>query len=141
MPTLQMRSGWKDVDTITKRLVENNLYALNGNNFCSNLSFFELMFPFGHFAKVKGQINEDGSVKITVQPIIIRIVQLTILVCYSLTLSAITLYDRKDWPVLAILALHFAIICSVLFILRIMYVSDAKYKYFQIRKTLRLIQY
>jgi hypothetical protein len=71
-------------------------------------------------------------------PILVRTIQLFIITLYSLTLSAVRLYDNRDWKVLAILAVHFAILCTVWWIIRLVYVADARHKYLKIKKILLL---
>lgn len=106
--------------------------------FYSALTFFNIMFPFGHFAKIKGRVLKDNVVEITITPIIVRAVQVTIISMYSLTLSAIRLYDNHSWRVVGILALHFAVLCTVWWVIRLVYVADARNKFKGVRKILKL---
>lgn len=106
--------------------------------FCTQLTFFNIMFPFGHFAKIKGRVLKNNVVELTILPIIVRTVQLVIITMYSLTLSAVRLSDNRDWKVLAILAVHFAILCSVWWFIRLLYVADARNKFYTLKKRLRL---
>lgn len=108
--------------------------------FCSALTFFNIMFPFGHFAKIKGRVLKNNVVEVTITPIIVRAVQLALITMYSLTLSAVRLYDNRSWRVLGILALHFVVLCTVWWLIRLVYVADARNKFKGVRKILKLSQ-
>ncbi|MBI3142901.1 MAG: hypothetical protein HYZ16_08745 [Bacteroidetes bacterium] len=114
------------------------LGSKSNTTFCTKLSFFNIMFPFGHFAKIKGRVLKNNVIELTIVPILVRTIQLFIITLYSLTLSAVRLYDNRDWKVLAILAVHFAILCTVWWIIRLVYVADARHKYLKIKKILLL---
>ena len=109
----------------------------NGD-FLSNLTFFNIMFPFGHFAKIKGRILKNGVIELTISPIIVRAVQLVLITLYSITLSAVRLNDNRSWAVLAILGLHFGVLCLVWWFIRLVYVADARHKYHRVKKWLEL---
>jgi len=111
-----------------------------GGKFCTPLTFFNIMFPFGHFAKIKGRVLKNSVVQITISPIIVRAVQLAIITMYSLTLSAVRLYDNRSWKVLGILALHFAVLCTVWWLIRLVYVADARNKFKGVHKALKLTE-
>ena len=116
------------------------LGSKSDNTFCTELTFFNIMFPFGHFAKIKGRLLKNNVVELTILPIIVRAVQLVIITLYSLTLSAVRLSDNRDWRVVAILGVHFAILCTVWWVIRLVYVADARNKFYKIKKRLRLIE-
>lgn len=109
----------------------------NGD-FYSNLTFFNIMFPFGHFAKIRGRVLKNGIIELTISPIIVRAVQLVVITLYSLTLSAVRLNDNRSWRVIAILGLHFAVLCLVWWFIRLVYVADARHKYYRVKKWLEL---
>ncbi|MFY0671777.1 MAG: hypothetical protein JXQ87_00150 [Bacteroidia bacterium] len=114
------------------------LGSKSDKTFCTELTFFNIMFPFGHFAKIKGRILKNDVVELTILPIMVRTIQLVIITLYSLTLSAVRLYDKQDWKVLAIGAVHFGILCSVWWVIRLVYVADARQKFMKIKKLLQL---
>ncbi|MGB0430702.1 MAG: hypothetical protein ACPGLV_09530 [Bacteroidia bacterium] len=114
------------------------LGSKSDKTFCTELTFFNIMFPFGHFAKIKGRLLKNNIVELTILPIIVRAVQLVIITLYSLTLSAVRLYDKQDWKVLAIGGVHFAILCTVWWVIRLVYVADARQKYMKIKRLLEL---
>jgi hypothetical protein len=114
------------------------LGSKSDKTFCTELTFFNIMFPFGHFAKIKGRVMKNNVVELTILPIIVRAVQLVIITLYSLTLSAVRLYDKQDWKVLAIGAVHFGILCTVWWVIRLVYVADARHKFLKIKRLLQL---
>lgn len=128
-------------EDLQKRLDRTKFLKSEPNGkFSSALTFFNIMFPFGHFAKIKGRVLKDNVVEITISPIIVRAIQLTLISMYSLTLSAIRLYDNHSWRVVGILALHFGVLCTVWWFIRLVYVADARNKFKGVRKILKLSQ-
>lgn len=127
-----------DPDTLEKKIAAAEFLSPKDSAFQSKLTFFQIMFPFGDFVKLKGKILKNGDVLIQIRPIVVRVVQLSLITLYSITLSAIRLYDNRDWKVLAILGLHFSILCAVWWIIRLIYVADARHKMWHVRKKLRL---
>lgn len=125
-----------------KRAFQNDdfLGSKSDVTFCTQLSFFNIMFPFGHFAKIKGRVLKNNLVELTITPIIVRTVQLLIITLYSITLSAVRLNSNRDMKVLAILGLHFVVLCTVWWFIRLVYVADARHKFFKIKKKLHLYE-
>lgn len=138
-PVVRRYRSALDPEEIETRLNRSNFMKRKENGeFYSNLTFFNIMFPFGHFAKIKGRFLKNGVVELTISPIIVRAVQLVLITLYSITLSAVRLSDNRSWAVLAILGLHFGMLCVVWWFIRLLYVADARHKYYRVKKWLEL---
>lgn len=127
-------------EELEKRLEKSANYNCKGNRFNSCLSVFQKIFPFNHFVTIKGRILKNDAVELTIAPIFVRVMQLTIVSMVALILSAVRLYENQSWKVIAIFSLHLAVLCTVWFVLRILYVADARTKVSRARRFLRLME-
>lgn len=127
-------------EELEKRLERSTkLSSLNNKSrFSTELTFFKMMFPFNHFVRLRGKLLKNNIVEITIMPILVRVIQLSIITMYSLTLSGVRLYDNRSWEVLGILSLHFAVLCTVWWVIRLVYVADARNKVRHARRWLKL---
>ncbi|MCB0738833.1 MAG: hypothetical protein KDC92_15095 [Bacteroidetes bacterium] len=108
--------------------------------FSAKLTVFQKVFPFNHFVTIKGRCLKNNVIEITIAPIFVRVMQLTIVSMAAITLSAVRLYENQSWKVLGIAGVHFGVLCTVWFVLRILYVADARTKIYRTRKHLKLSQ-
>ena len=106
--------------------------------FTAKLTVFQKVFPFNHFVTIKGRCLKNNVIEVTITPIFVRVMQLSIVSMAAVTLSAVRLYENQSWKVLGIAGVHFAVLCTVWFVLRILYVTDARTKMYRTRKHLKL---
>lgn len=129
-----------DRQELENRLEKSKNYNCKAGKFGSCLSLFQKVFPFNHFVTIKGRLLKDNVVELTITPIFVRVMQLTIVSLVALVLSAVRLYENQSWKVIAILGLHLTVLGTVWFVLRILYVADARTKVSRARRFLRLME-
>lgn len=122
-----------------KRLSSSQDFCLKDNRFSSKLTFFQKVFPFNHFVTLRGKLLKNGQIELVIMPIFVRVMQASVVSMMALILSAVRLYDSRSWAVLGIFALHFTTLCTVWFVLRILYVTDARVKVYRAKRRLRLV--